>query len=42
MANIEKKIWPKYFKEIAFGRKKYEFRLADFDVQEGDMLILKE
>jgi ASC-1-like (ASCH) protein len=42
MTIIEKKIWPKYFEKIASGKKRYEFRLADFDVQEGDTLILKE
>lgn len=42
MTKIEKKIWPKYFKEIASGKKKYEFRLADFDVERGDTLILQE
>lgn len=39
---IEKKIWPKYFDLVASGKKKYELRLADFDVNEGDILILKE
>jgi len=42
MATIEKKIWPQYFELVKSGRKKYEFRLADFDVKEGDTLILKE
>lgn len=39
---IEKKIWPEYFKEILNGVKKYELRLADFNVKKGDVLILKE
>ncbi|MDP3900826.1 MAG: DUF3850 domain-containing protein [bacterium] len=42
MATIRKKIWPEYFEAVASGKKKYELRLNDFDVQEGDMLILEE
>jgi len=40
--NIEKKVWPEYFQKIVDGLKKYELRLADFDIKEGDILILKE
>ncbi len=39
---IEKKVWPKYFQSILDGKKTYELRLADFDINEGDILILKE
>ncbi|OHA04080.1 MAG: hypothetical protein A3J58_02480 [Candidatus Sungbacteria bacterium RIFCSPHIGHO2_02_FULL_52_23] len=42
MAVIHKKVWPEYFKEILAGKKKFELRLADFDVSEGDTLILEE
>jgi ASC-1-like (ASCH) protein len=42
MRIIHKKVWPEYFKEILTGKKKFELRLADFDVQPGDKLILKE
>jgi hypothetical protein len=42
MRKIEKKIWPKYFKEILEGKKTFELRLADFKVKPGDVLILKE
>ncbi|MBM3257153.1 MAG: DUF3850 domain-containing protein [Candidatus Liptonbacteria bacterium] len=42
MAVIRKKIWPDYFDAVASGKKKYEFRLNDFDVQEGDTLLLEE
>ncbi|MBI2053359.1 MAG: DUF3850 domain-containing protein [Candidatus Sungbacteria bacterium] len=42
MTVIRKKVWPQYFKEILAGRKKFELRLADFDVSEGDALILEE
>lgn len=39
---IKKKIWPEYFDAVLSGKKKYEFRVADFDVKEGDTLILEE
>jgi ASC-1-like (ASCH) protein len=42
MAVIKKKILPEYFDAVASGKKKYEFRLNDFDVNEGDTLILEE
>ena len=40
--NIEKKIWPEYFDKIISGDKKFELRLADFEVDIGDNLVLKE
>lgn len=39
---VVKKILPEYFDLIASGKKKYEFRLADFDIAEGDTLVLEE
>lgn len=42
MAIINKKINPEYFEMIKSGKKKFELRLADFDVKEGDTLILEE
>ena len=42
MAIIKKKIWPEYFDDVASGKKKYELRLNDFEVKEGDVLILEE
>lgn len=39
---IKKKIWPEYFEAIISGKKKAELRLADFDVNEGDTLLLEE
>ncbi len=40
--NIEKKVWPYYFKKILEGKKNYELRLANFECREGDILVLKE
>jgi ASC-1-like (ASCH) protein len=42
MNTIEKKIWPEYFQNIKDGTKKFELRLADFPIEEGDKLVLKE
>lgn len=39
---IEKKILPEYFELVLSGKKTYDFRLADFDIAEGDTLVLKE
>jgi len=39
---INKKIWPEYFEAIVSGRKKFELRLDDFEVKEGDTLLLLE
>ena len=42
MATIHKKVWREYFDKIISGKKKLELRLADFEVQEGDTLVLEE
>lgn len=42
MAVIKKKIWPNFFELIDSGKKNFDLRLADFDIQEGDSLVLEE
>ena len=42
MKTIKKKIWPKYFELVKTGKKKFEIRLADFEIEEGDILVLQE
>ena len=42
MATIKKKTWQEYFEAILSGKKKFDMRLADFDIQEGDTLLLEE
>ena len=42
MATIKKKIWPEYFELVSSGKKRFELRLADFDIAEGDTLLLEE
>ena len=42
MREIRKKCWPEYFESVKSGVKKFEVRLADFDCEIGDTLILEE
>ncbi len=39
---IKKKTWPKIFELVKSGKKKFDLRVADFSVKEGDILILEE
>lgn len=38
----EKKVWMEWFQKILDGQKHYELRLADWECQPGDELVLKE
>jgi hypothetical protein len=42
MATVTKKVLPEWFDRIASSQKRYELRLADFDVADGDTLRLEE
>lgn len=42
MREIHKKTYPAMFAEILSGRKTFDLRLADFDCQPGDVLVLDE
>lgn len=42
MTTVIKKIDPEWFEMILSGKKKFEIRLADFDIAEGDTLKLEE
>jgi len=42
MAEVHKKIWPKWFKLMKKGEKNVEIRLADFRIKSGDILVLDE
>jgi len=42
MAVIKKKIWPEYFELVLSGKKKFEVRVNDFNIAEGDTLVLYE
>ena len=39
---VKKKIWPEFFDEVQSGKKRFELRANDFEVNEGDTLILEE
>ena len=39
---IEKKVDKEYFEKILSGDKNFELRLADWECNEGDTLVLKE
>lgn len=40
--DIHKKVWPEFFEKILSDEKRFELRLADFEVKKGDTLILEE
>jgi hypothetical protein len=42
MAINEKKCWPEWFDQFCSGRRTLELRLADFALQNGDILLFKE
>ncbi|HYC83078.1 MAG TPA: DUF3850 domain-containing protein [Candidatus Paceibacterota bacterium] len=42
MKEIIKKAWPEYFQQVLDGKKTFEVRLNDFEIEEGDLLVLKE
>lgn len=42
MKKVTKKINKEWFDLILTGKKKFEVRLADFDIVEGDILRLEE
>ena len=39
---IEKKVDKEYFEKILSGDKNFELRLADWECNEGDVLVLRE
>jgi ASC-1-like (ASCH) protein len=42
MTKIYKKVQQEYFEAVVDGRKRFEVRLADFECQPGDVLVLQE
>ncbi len=42
MVEIRKKIWPEFFRQMLGKKRRIEWRLADFDLQNGDVLVLEE
>lgn len=39
---VEKKILPQYFQEVQSGKKNFELRKDEDNIQEGDVLVLNE
>ncbi len=42
MSEIKKKTWPELFKKVKSGQKKFDLRVADFNIKKGDILVLEE
>jgi ribosomal protein S17 len=42
MVKIEKKVWPELYQQIVDGNKTFELRLADFECNQDDILVLRE
>jgi len=42
MKILEKKTWPEMFEKIKNGEKTFDARVADFKINPGDILILRE
>ena len=42
MAIIHKKTWKDLFEKIITGEKKFDVRIADFEINEGATLMLEE
>jgi len=42
MAIIKKKTWPEIFELMKIDKKRFDVRVGDFDIKEGDTLILEE
>lgn len=42
MNKITKKTWPAFFEKIISGEKTYDIRIADFECNPGDILVLQE
>lgn len=42
MAIIKKKCWPEWFDKFCSGKRTFELRLADFDLKDGDTLVMEE
>lgn len=39
---VKKKIWPEFFEKVLKGEKNFDLRLGDFNINEGDVLVLEE
>lgn len=42
MRRIEKKAWPVLFEKVLNGEKNFDLRIAEFECEVGDILVLRE
>lgn len=42
MRRIEKKTWPMLFEKVLNGEKNFDLRIAEFECEVGDILVLRE
>ncbi|MBI4101395.1 MAG: DUF3850 domain-containing protein [Candidatus Nealsonbacteria bacterium] len=42
MAVIKKKCWPEFFEKFVSGERTLELRLADFNLESGDTIVMEE
>jgi len=42
MRRIEKKTWPYLFEKVLSGEKQFDLRIAEFECEIGDILVLRE
>ena len=42
MKRIEKKTWPILFEKVLNGEKNFDLRIAEFECEVGDVLVLRE
>jgi len=42
MRRIEKKTWPYLFDKVLSGEKQFDLRIAEFECEVGDTLVLRE
>lgn len=42
MKRIEKKTWPVLFEKVLNGEKNFDLRIAEFECEVGDVLVLRE
>ncbi|HNR53277.1 MAG TPA: DUF3850 domain-containing protein [Candidatus Dojkabacteria bacterium] len=42
MRRIEKKTWPYLFEKVLSGEKQFDLRIAEFECEVGDILVLRE
>lgn len=42
MSIIKKKCWPEFYEKFVSGERTFELRLADFDLKDGDVMVMEE